>query len=135
MDLNGYDGSSIYTEGTFTKKQTSDVLFGQLQPQKENNNTVPHTLIGSTSERNALGSEINRAFTESLNSDIEKEMELRYTDSVNRKAVDLQISGIARVVPEPGLTDAHVYNAVRHPTLGTGRCRFCQDNTFNYVYD
>ena len=27
LDLNGYDGSSIYTQGTFAKQQTSDVLF------------------------------------------------------------------------------------------------------------
>ena len=100
LDLNDYDGSSIYTQGTFTKQQTSDVLFGQLQPQKENNNAVPHQLIGSTSDRNALSSEIDRAFTESLYSDLRKEMELRYTDSVNTKAVDLQSSQIARVVPE-----------------------------------
>ena len=62
-------------------------------------------------------------------------MELRYTDSVSTKAVDLQSSPIARVVPEPGLTDPYVYIAVRHPTLGTRRRRFCQDNTFNYLYD
>ena len=135
MDLNGCDGSSIYAQGTFTKQQTSDVLFGQLQPQKKNNNAVPHQLIDSTSERNDLSSEIDRAFTESLHPDIRKEMELRYTDSVNTKAVDLQSSRIARVVPEPGLTDLHVYIAVRHPTLETRKRRFCQDNTFNYVYD
>ena len=135
LDLNGYDGSSIYNQGTFAKQQTPDVLFGQLQPQQENNNGVPHQLIGRTSERNALSGEIDRAFTESLNSDIRKEMELRYTDSVNTKAVDLQNNRIARVVPEPGLTDPHVYIAVRHPTLGTRRRRFCQDNTFNCVYD
>ena len=137
MDLNGYDGSSICTQGTFTKQQstftkqqTSDVLFGQLQPQKESNNAVPDQLIGNTSERNALNSEIDRAFTESLNSDIRKEMELRYTDSVNTKVVDLQSSRIARAVLQPGLTDPHIYIAVRHPTPGSRRHRFCQDNTF-----
>ena len=30
LDLNVYDASSIYTQSTFTKKQTSDVFFGQL---------------------------------------------------------------------------------------------------------
>ena len=82
-------------------------------------------------ERNALNSEIDRAFTESLNSDIRKEMELRYTDSVNTKVVDLQSSRIARAVPEPGLTNPHIYIVVRHPTPGTRRRRFCQDNTFD----
>ena len=96
---------------------------------------MPHQLIGSTSERNALSSEVDRAFTESLNSNIRKEMELRYNDSLNTKAVDLQSSPIARVVTGSGLTDLHVYIAVRHPTLGTRRRRFCQDNTCNYVYD
>ena len=57
LDLNGYDGSSIYNQGTFAKQQTPDVLFGQLQPQQENNNGVPHQLIGRTSERNALSGE------------------------------------------------------------------------------
>ena len=52
-------------------------------------------------------------------------MKLRYIDSVNKKAVDLQSSRIARVVQEPGLTNPHVYIAVRHPTLGTRRIRFC----------
>ena len=103
------------------KRQMS--FFEKLQPQKENNNAVPHQLIGSTSERNILSSEIDRAFTESLNSDIRKEMELRYTDNVNTKAVDLQSSRIPRVVPEPGLTDPHVYIAVRRASkirnLGT----------------
>ena len=64
---------------------------------------MAHQLIGSTSERNALSCEIDRAFTESLSSDIRKEMELRCNGSINIKAVDLQSSQIARVVPEPGL--------------------------------
>ena len=84
-------------------------------------------LIGSSSEREKLHSEIAQALEESERIDKEADDKKEHEEIRQRRR--------SRVPPEPALSEDHIVMSVQHPTLGIKRRVFPADIQMSVVYD
>ena len=88
-------------------------------------------LISTSSKREELQNEIDKAYNESLRIDQEERERKEYME----KAILLQERRKARMPVEPDIEDDHVVISIRHPQLGTKRRLFKGNAKMNNVYD
>ena len=88
-------------------------------------------LIGTSSKRQELQNEIDKADNESLRIDQKERERKEYME----KAILLQERRKARTPVEPDIEEDHVVISIRHPALGTKRRLFRGDAKMSNVYD
>ena len=88
-------------------------------------------LIGTSTKRQELQNEIDKAYNESPRIDQEERERKEYME----KAILLWQRRKARMPVESGIEDDHVVISIRRPVLGTKRRLFRGDAKMNNVYD
>ena len=112
----------------FERRKTNDiqkhVSASHVKPESSG-------LIGTSSKRQELQNEIDKAYNESLGIYQEERERKEYME----KAILLQERRKVRMLVEPGIEDDHVVILIRHLVLGTKRRFFRGDAKMNNIYD